>query len=95
MVNFLADKGKLSEYQHGFRAKRSCETNLLETLDFVTNAIEENCDVVVTFMDFSKAFDKVSHSILSNKLWNIGVKGKLHAWIKVLPSWPYPTSKSK
>ena len=33
-------------------------------------------------MDFAKAFDKVSHKILLQKLVNIGIKGKVLSWLK-------------
>ena len=32
-------------------------------------------------MDFSKAFDKVSHSLLTNKLNHYGISGKTNPWI--------------
>ena len=34
------------------------------------------------YFDISKAFDTVSHSILLNKLWAIGITGVLWTWFK-------------
>jgi hypothetical protein len=36
----------------------------------------------VLIMDFSKAFDKVSHSLLVHKLDHYGIRGKTNTWIQ-------------
>ena len=56
--------------QHGFRKNRSCETQLLETInDFALSLNAEHTDFIL--LDFSKAFDKVSHNSLLYKLRNL------------------------
>ena len=60
----------LYKMQHGFRKKLSCET--------FDSGQQTDC----LTMDFSKAFDKVSHSLLIHKLEQYGIKGKTSAWIK-------------
>ena len=67
--------------QHGFREKRSCETQLIEfvhDIAFNMQACVQN-DVVV--MDFAKAFDKGAHNRLLYKLSSYGVKGNTLGWI--------------
>jgi len=42
--------------------------------------IKGQCDILL--LDFSKAFDKVSHSLLYHKLSHYGVQGPLLSWLK-------------
>ena len=46
-------------------------------LNHVYQAYEKNMEATGVYLDFAKAFDKVSHSALLRKLQNIGVKGRL------------------
>ena len=61
--------------------KRSCSTNLLETLDLITHALSNGYPVDVVYTDFAKAFDKVSHSKLVFKLKFYGFNERLLNWI--------------
>ena len=53
--------------------------NHLENL-FETLATGSNADVL--YLDFAKAFDKVDHAILLQKLESLGIQGKIHQWLK-------------
>ena len=66
----------LYDKQHGFRSERSCETQLLEFTDDVLKTLRDRkqCDAII--MDFSKAFDKVSHDRLLYKLDRAGIDPK-------------------
>ena len=44
-------------------------------------AIDSGLTVGAVFIDFQKAFDTVSHYILSYKLHAIGISGSLHEWL--------------
>jgi hypothetical protein len=68
--------------QHGFMPDRSCQTNLLEFLDKLFAMLDDNEPVDIVYLDFSRAFDKVSHAKLIQKLENHGIKGKIQDWIK-------------
>ena len=59
--------------QHGFTRGRSCLTNLLEFFEDVYEKIDKGKLVYVIYLDFAKAFDKVPHKILAQKIrsmWN-------------------------
>ena len=77
------DKHKLlSNSQHGFRQQYSTTSNLLELLNDVTQHIDNNNNVNLITIDFSKAFDSISHSKLIHKLYSYVIQGKLLNYIK-------------
>ena len=65
----------LSESQHGFRSKKSTLTNLIEFLHHLfINVDSSDCDFLMVFyIDFKKAFDKVNHERLIEKLSSLGI----------------------
>ena len=78
------DYGILVDSQHGFRAKRSTETQLqLATVHDIAYAVQCNNSVSLAILDFSQAtaFDKVSHQRLLSKLDNYRIRGPSHSWL--------------
>ena len=61
--------------QHGFRAKRSCESQLIELMDELTKNIDDGSQTDVIVLDFAKAFDRVNHSLLCKKIESYGITG--------------------
>jgi hypothetical protein len=72
----------LADSQHGFRCKKSVDSNLLEFTHFVVNSSHEGFQVDALYTDFAKAFDKINHRILLRKLWMFGFRGDLYRWFK-------------
>jgi hypothetical protein len=72
----------VTQNQHGFVRCKSCTTNLLEHLDFISGSLSSGYPVDVIYLDFAKAFDTVPHRRLLLKLERYGVKGKLLKWIE-------------
>ena len=71
-----------SEVQHGFRHGRSCFTNLLETFENWTDALDKGYGIDILYLDFRKAFDTVPHQRLMFKLRQYGISGSLLNWIE-------------
>ena len=79
--NYMEKNNLFSKCQHGFRQHRSCVTQLLEVLNDLTTFIENQQDIDIIYLDFSKAFDSVPHQRLLNKLQAYGIDGNLLKWI--------------
>ena len=54
--------------QHGLTKGKSCSTNLVIFCDVITGSVDGQRTVDVTYLDFSKAFDTITHSGLIMKL---------------------------
>ena len=63
--------------QHGFVPNKSVITNLLIFNDFISNSLNNHTQSDVIYFDFSKAFDKIDHFTLINKLKNFGIGKQL------------------
>ena len=72
----------IKDSQHGFLKGRSCLTNLLELLEYVSNFIDQGHPVDAICLDSQKAFDKVPHRRLMLKIKSLGIAGNVYNWIK-------------
>ena len=71
---------QLSDIQHGFLKGKSTVTNLLDHSHDIIQAFNRNSQMDVLYTDMSKAFDKVNHILLLNKLQKFGIKDQLLNW---------------
>lgn len=86
IMKHLNNHNILSDCQHGFRAKRSTEMQLILTIHDMTNAIQSS-SIHAVVLDFAKAFDKVPHKRLLKKLQYYGIEGSLlNGWKHFLHS---------
>ena len=74
--------GLISECQHGFIAGRSCVTQLVDVLDHIGAQLDNGGQVDTVYLDMSKAFDKVSHPKLLQRLRDLGFGGGLLNWFE-------------
>ena len=82
LVKHLEENGLMNKTQHGFRARHSTITMLLQYYDSILTMLEGKNEVDAIYLDLAKAFDKVDHDILLLKLYNLGIRGKILTWIK-------------
>jgi hypothetical protein len=81
MMSYLLTNDIITKEQHGFLAKHSTASNLLECLHDWIIALESSELVDAVYIDFSRAFDSVVHTKLLHKLQSVGIAGKLYNWI--------------
>ena len=77
IVDFLEDCGRMDSSQHGARAGRSTVTQLLLQYRKLLTILEKQENAEVIFLDFSKAFDVIDHSVILGKLSDLGIRGQL------------------
>ncbi|CAM5167636.1 unnamed protein product [Natator depressus] len=82
ILKHVEERKVVRNSQHGFTKGKSCLTNLIAFYDEITGSVDEGKAVYVLFLDFSKAFDTVSHSILAGKLKKYGLDEWTIRWIE-------------
>ena len=71
----------LVDNQHAFRRHRSCETQLINTIDDWASSLDQGFQIDSFVLDFEKAFDTVPHELLKTKLHMYGVSSQCLNWI--------------
>ena len=77
---FLTKNNILYHLQFGFRKKYNTSIALIYLIDKIISSIEKGEFIIGTFIDLSKAFDCVNHSILLEKLLRYGIRGPAYEW---------------
>ena len=81
LIKFLNKNKLIYKLQFGLRQKYSTQMAIICLMDKIINALERGHYTVGIFLDFSKAFDTVNHSILIAKLYKYGIRGNAKKWI--------------
>ena len=81
IVAYINDYDLYSDCQHGFRKHRSCVTQLLHVVEYLSDMFDNGDPFDIIYLDFRKAFDQVSHKRLAVRLESNGITSKLLKWI--------------
>ena len=76
----------MTDCQHGFRARRNCETQLITPAHELLSSLDVGYQHDLIILDFSKAFDRVPHERLLKKLDHYGIRDSTQGWIKAFLS---------
>ena len=82
IVHFLESRNLLNPNQHGFRTGHSCLSQLVQHYDRILQSMEAGKNVDIIYLDFAKAFDKLDFAITLGKLRQLGISGRVYAWIE-------------
>src|SRR5437867_2173104 len=71
----------IKKTQHGFSKGRSCLSNLLICQESIIDSIDNGSSIDIIYLDFQKAFDKVPHCRLIEKMKEAGIGDSVLRWI--------------
>jgi len=72
----------LYESQHRFRPGYSCESQVIAVCQDIADSLDNKDKIDAITVEFSKAFDLVSHGRLLTKIANSGVDSRVEVWIR-------------
>ena len=82
VYDFLISSNQLYESQYGFRKNHACEHAIGEFISEVVKNIQLGKITAGIFLDLSKAFDTLEHSVVYQKLERYGIRGNALDWFK-------------
>ena len=80
LINYIEKHKIIFQSQFGFRKGHSTAQAITEITNTLRKAIDNNLYTCGVFLDFSKGFDTVNHSILLSKLEAYGIRGIPLSW---------------
>ena len=82
LFKYFKDNFLINMWQSGFLPGCSTVTQLVEMYNVFCQAVSDGKEIRITFLDISKAFDRVWHKGLMFKLARAGISGKLLSWLE-------------
>ena len=82
LYSYLVNEKILYSKQFGFQKGHSTELTIAQLADQIHESFENHNYTLGVFIDLSKAFDTIGHTILLEKLENYGFKAANLAWFR-------------
>ena len=82
VLKHLEEYHILTDCQHGFRARKSCKTQLLTMAQELDTGLDKKHQHDFIILDFLKAFDHIPQRRLMRKLDHYGIRGSTYNWIQ-------------
>ena len=80
--DFLNKHNFFYKNQFGFRKSSSTEIAAIYLINKITSSLNSKMSAAAVFLDMSKAFDCIDHSILLYKLQHYGIRGTAIEWLE-------------
>ena len=84
IVYYMETRQLFADEQNGFRRMRSCLDHLYVLTTIIRNRKKDNLSTYVCYVDFTRAFDSVNHSLLWLKLQGYNISGNILNIIKTM-----------
>ena len=79
---YCSSNNLLTSKNSGFKKHDSTVNRLLDLTTKIYQSLGDGSDVLMVFLDVTKAFDKVYHRGLRYKLGSMGIEDPLLGWLK-------------
>ena len=88
-MKHLDNHSILVDIQHGFRQRRSCKSQLIVTSHDLATILNRHSQADVAVLNFAKAFNKVTHHRLLQKLKQYNLDNDVIGWLESILSCRY------
>ena len=79
---YLQKNKIIDDYQYGFQQEKSINKLLGDFTSYLNEGLSKNQHSLILFIDFSKAFDTLSHEKILKYLNKVGIRGQCLKWFE-------------
>ena len=81
LINYLENNNLLDLYQSAYKKSFSTETTLTNVTDMIYKSLDSSYCIQLLLIDISSSFDILNHSILINRIIELGIEGSPNKWL--------------